>query len=319
MEPETLIEAVRYFADLEICNQYMCRIKWPDGKVACPNCGGERIGEIKSRHLIRCKECRKQFSYKVGTIFEDSPLGLDKWFVAVWAIANCRNGISSHELGRALGVTQKTAWFMLHRIRLAMEAESFDKFDGPAEADTTYVGGKAANMHKRKRANVIVGRGAAGKTAVHGILQRSGEAGPSRVSASVIGEESGVKLTREVRKHVAPGATVYTDSATAYGELCFTHAHKSVDHSADVWVDGPVHTNSLENFWTLLKRGLKGTYVSVMPFHLFRYVHEQAFRFNNRAMDDFSRFWQALNQVLGKRITYRTLTAKDDAGFMGIE
>ena len=141
MEPESLLEAVKYFADLEICDLYMRRIKWPGGSVVCPFCGSERIGEIKSRHLLRCKDCRKQFSHKVGTIFEDSPLGLDKWFVAVWCIANDRNGISSHELGRALGVTQKTAWFMLHRIRLAMESESFDKFDGPAEADTTYIGG----------------------------------------------------------------------------------------------------------------------------------------------------------------------------------
>ena len=158
MEPETMMEAVRYFADLEICDLYMRRIKWPGCKPACPECGSERIGEIKSRHLLRCKDCRKQFSHKIGTIFEDSPLGLDKWFVAVWAIANDRNGISSHELGRALGVTQKTAWFMLHRIRLAMETESFDKFDGPAEADTTYVGGLAANMHKRKKETKVVGK-----------------------------------------------------------------------------------------------------------------------------------------------------------------
>ena len=192
--PETLIEAVRYFSDLSTCNAYMRRIKWPRGRITCPECGSDRIGEIKSRHLPRCKECRKQFSHKVGTIFEDSPLGLDKWFVAVWCIANARNGISSHELGRAIGVTQKTAWFMLHRIRLAMECESFDKFDGPVEADTSYVGGKADNMHKARREKVITGRGAVGKTAVHGVLQRTVGDSPSQVVAQVVGVETADKL-----------------------------------------------------------------------------------------------------------------------------
>ncbi len=184
--PETLLQAVRYFADMEICNDYMRRIKWPRGRIVCPHCGGERIGEITSRHLLRCKDCRKQFSHKLGTIFEDSPLGLDKWFVAVWAIANCRNGISSHELARAIGVTQKSAWFMLHRIRMAMECRSFGKFDGPAEADTSYVGGRAENMHKRRRERVIQGRGAVGKTAVHAVLQRTTETGPSQVDVAVV-------------------------------------------------------------------------------------------------------------------------------------
>lgn len=149
--PKTLMDAVRYFADPEVCNAYMRSIKWPDGKAVCPHCACDRIGDIATRAKMQCKECRKQFSYKVGTIFEDSPLGLDKWVVAVWSVANCKNGISSHELARALGVTQKTAWFMSHRIRKAMEVGGYDgdKFGGPAEADTAYVGGKAKNMHKR--------------------------------------------------------------------------------------------------------------------------------------------------------------------------
>lgn len=318
MSPETLLEAVRYFADLDICNAYMRRIKWPGGKIVCPHCASQRIGEIASRHLLRCKDCRKQFSHKVGTIFEDSPLGLDKWFVAVWCIANCRNGISSHELGRALGVTQKTAWFMLHRIRLAMQTETFDRFDGPAEADTTYIGGKAENMHKRRRAKAIPGRGAAGKTAVHCVLQRSTEDEPSQVATAVVGGEDAVRLLREVRSHVQPGALVYTDEAPAYGDLCFTHIHGTVDHG-QAFVDGQAHVNGVENFWSLLKRTLKGTYVAVAPCHIFRYAHEQAFRFNNRLASDFGRFFRALSQVVGKRLTYRTLAAVGDAGFMGIE
>lgn len=319
MQPETLLSAVRYFSDLGVCDQYMRKIKWPGGKIACPHCGSEQIGEIPARRKLQCKGCRKQFSYKVGTIFEDSPLGLDKWFVAVWCIANARNGISSHELGRALGVTQKTAWFMLHRIREAMGCKSFDKFDGPAEADTSYIGGKAENMHKRRREKVIQGRGTVGKTAVHGVLQRTrGDDKPSQIVAEVIGEETSTRLLTAVRSHVRHGAAVYTDSALAYGDLCLTHVHGSVDHS-ESYVNGEAHTNGLENFWSLFKRAVKGTYVAIAPFHVGRYVTEEAFRFNNRLKSDFGRFFQALSQVVGKRLTYRKLAAIGDTGFMGIE
>ncbi len=317
-QPETLLAAVRYFSDLEICDAYMRGIKWPDGKVTCPHCGSDRIGTRAGRHTLRCKDCRKDFSYKAGTIFEDSPLGLDKWFVAVWVIANCRNGVSSHELGRALGVQQRTAWFMLHRIREAMKSKTFERFDGPAEADTTYVGGKADNMHKRRRERLIQGRGAVGKTAIHGVLQRTTEAGPSQVSANVIGAETSDRLLSAVRSRVRYGAEVYTDSALAYNDLCLTHVHGSVDHT-ESYVKGDAHTNGLENFWSLFKRALKGTYVAVAPFHVGRYVTEEAFRFNNRLKSDFQRFHQALRQVVGKRLTYRQLAAIGDAGFMGIE
>ncbi len=320
MEPETLMQAVRFFADLDICDVYMKRIKWTSGKPICPHCESERIAERKEKRKLRCRDCRKEFSHKTGTIFEDSPLGLDKWFVAVWCIANARNGISSHELGRALGVTQKTAWFMLHRIRLAMESESFDKFDGPAEADTTYIGGLAANMHKRKKARKITGRGAVDKVAVHGVLQRTtDEDHPSQVVSRVVGAETAVTLLTEIRRHVKPGAAVYTDETPTYGELCLTHVHQSVNHSEENYVDGAAHVNGMENFWTLFKRCIKGTYIALAPWHVFRYAHEEAFRFNNRLMGDFDRFFQALRQVVGKRLTYRVLAAVDDAGFMGIQ
>jgi transposase-like protein len=296
----------------------MRKIKWPNGRIVCPHCGSNRIGEIHTRHILKCRDCRKQFSHKVGTVFEDSPLGLDKWFVAVWCIANCRNGISSHELGRAIGVTQKTAWFMLHRIREAMECQSFDKFDGPAEADTSYVGGKAENMHAKRRERVIQGRGTVGKVPVHGILQRTTDAAPSQVNAVVIGSEESLGLLRQIRSRVRHGATVYTDEARAYGELCLTHVHESVDHSQS-YVEGDAHINGLENFWSLFKRAVKGTYIAIAPFHVGRYVTEEAFRFNHRLKSDFARFFQALSQVVGKRLTYRRLAAVEDAGFMGIE
>lgn len=171
--PETLIEAVCYFSDLDICHTYMAKIKWPSG-ITCPYCDSKKIGVITSRKMLQCKNCRKQFSCKVGTIFEDSPLGLDKWFVAVWSIANCKNGISSHELGRALGVTQKTAWFMLHRIREAMRTGTFQKLKGEVESDETFIGGEARNMHAKKRERKIQGRGTVGKAIVHGMLERGG-------------------------------------------------------------------------------------------------------------------------------------------------
>ncbi len=312
--PETLIEAVRYFSDLDVCHQYLRKIRWPRGCV-CPHCESRNVGEI-SRQRMRCRDCHKDVRDKAGTIFEDSPLGLDKWFVAVWSVANCKNGISSHELARALGVTQKTAWFMTHRIRKAMEVGRIDqvKFDGPAEADATYIGGKAKNMHKKRRELLIQGRGAVGKAIVHGVLQR-GE--PSQVRADVIGTDDAAVMVPLVRRNVKYGSQVYTDATASYGSLALTHFHKWVDHSQRYAV-GQIHTNGLENFWALLKRGIAGTYVSVAPFHLFCYTAEQVFRFNARKLTDGGRFALALGQTIGKRLTYRTLAGVDDAGFMTI-
>jgi transposase-like protein len=316
--PKTLMQAVRYFADPNICEKYMWSIKWPDGNITCPACGSDRIGEVKTRRMKRCKDCRKQVSPKVGTIFEDSPLGLDKWFVAIWAIANCKNGISSHELARALGIRQPSAWFMLHRIRAAMEIGGFDKFAGPAEADTTYVGGEARNMHASRREKKIKGRGAVGKAIVHGVLQRTTETQCSQVRVDVLGGDDAQRLVPAIRRHVRVGADVYTDAARGYLDIALTHWHKVIDHSI-AYAVGIVHTNGMENFWSLFKRTIKGTYIGVAPFHLTRYAAEQAFRFNERMQDDAGRFLAVLKNVVGKRLTYRVLTAQDDAGFMGLE
>lgn len=313
--PKSLIDAVRYFSDGKVCFETMLAVKWPDGKIACPKCGCEKVGVVRSRGLLQCKsvECRKQFSVKVGTIFEDSPLGLDKWFVAVWCIANAKNGISSCELGRALGVTQKTAWLMLHRVRLAMQTRTFRKLAGEVEVDETFIGGKARNMHKSKRERLITGRGTVGKTIVQGLLERGGEA-----RMSVVGNTDDITLQTTVRRNVEGNSHVYTDALPAYAGLCFTHFHKFVDHLTK-YVEGRVHTNGLENFFSLLKRTLRGTYIAVAPFHLSRYLDEQTFRFNERHTDDAGRFRRVLSAVVGKRLTYRVLTGQDDAGFMGIQ
>jgi len=287
------------------------------GTIACPECGanGQRIGEIATRHMLRCKDCRKQFSSRLGTVFESSKIPLDKWFLCVWLVANCKNGVSSYEVARDIDVTQTTAWFMLHRIRAAMEVEGIDKFDGPSEADTSYIGGKAANMHAGRKARVIRGRGTTGKTAIHGVLQRGDV---SQVRTQVIGSDDAAVVVPLVRRHVRYGAHVYTDSARSYGELALTHWHKAVDHTKR-YVEGEIHTNGLENFWSLLKRALNGTYVSVAPFHLYRYAAEQVFRFNNRVTSERLRFERTLRQIGGKRLTFRVLTGKDDAGFMGLQ
>lgn len=301
--PETLIEAIVYFSDLDVCNDFVATLRWENGPV-CPRCEGTEHSYLTTRRLWKCKACKKQFSVKVGTIFEDSPLGLDKWLAAVWLIANSKNGISSHELGRAIGVTQKSSWFMLHRIRLAMQTGSFEKFDGTVEVDETFVGGLSRNMHASKRREKISAPGPTDKTIVLGIVERGGE-----VQASVIGDTGRATLHASIRDAVEPGATVNTDAHRGYRGLEGDYKHQVIDHSRG-YVTGSAHTNTIENFWSLLKRGLKGTYVSVEPYHLFRYVDERAYAFNNREDTDLGRFAGVLSAVSGRRLTWLEVTGK---------
>jgi transposase-like protein len=286
----------------------MVSLRWPDGTVKCPTCGTDQVTFMASRRIWQCKakHVKRQFSVKVGTIFEDSPIGLDKWFAVIWMLANDKNGISSYEVSRSVGVTQKTAWFMLDRIRLAMQTGTFAKLSGHVEVDETYIGGKARNMHvgKRKALKVKRGRSNVGKTVVMGLLERHGE-----FRYAVVPSISRKVLDGEVRQAVKHGTNVYTDSLPSYNELDIVYAHKVIDH-AEKYVDGEIHTNGLENFWSLLKRSIHGTYVSIEPFHLFRYLDEQAFRYNNREMGDLGRFAKVAGSVFGKRLTYTELTGK---------
>lgn len=310
-QPATLMEAVRYFADADRTLAMAVALRWPNG-VHCPTCGRTDVRFIQTRRLWECKEkhARRQFSAKVGTIFEDSAVSLDKWFVAIWSVANCKNGISSYELGRAIGVTQKTAWFMNHRIRLAMKAGSFDKFGGVVESDEAYIGGAAKNMHERKRKARITGSAANDKAAVMGILERSNGVVPSRVHARVIKDANAKVLQRIIRENVEPGSQLMTDSLLSYRGLSADYIHQHVNHAVE-YVRGTVHTNGIENFWSLLKRSIKGTYVSVDPIHLDRYLGEQTFRFNARKDNDAGRFRAVLGSVVGKRLTYKDLTNHD--------
>jgi transposase-like protein len=303
-DPRTLLEAVRYFSDPEVALDFVRRAVWAEGTPVCPHCGSREAGFVASRRIWKCKarECRKQFSAKVGTIFEDSPLGWDKWLPAVWLIANSKNSISSHELARALGVTQKTSWFMLHRIRDAMTTGTFRKLDGEVEADETFIGGKAGNMHKGRWE---AGRGSGqNKTIIAGMVERGGE-----VRAKKVERIDAATLTDNLLANVEIGADVFTDELVGYNELEQYYAHKTVDHSRE-YVRGIAHTNTIENFWSLLKRAIKGTQVHVSAEHLERYVTERSFAYNNRGTSDLGRMQLAMSGAQGRRLTWDELTAR---------
>lgn len=278
----------------------MVKLRWPNG-VQCPRCGDKTPRFVATRKIWECRECKekKQFSVRVGTILEDSALPLDKWICAIWMIANAKNGVSSYEIHRSLGVTQKTGWFMLQRIRLAMKSGTIEKLTGEVEADETFIGGKARNMHKGKRKGR--GTGGVGKAIVMGLLERKG-----RVVAKVVANTKRHTVQSEVHKHVEVGSAVFTDALASYDGLNSHFAHEAIDHAV-CYAKGNVHTNGLENFWCLLKRSIRGTYVSVEPFHLFRYLDEQAFRFNERGGTDAERFVGATKGIFGRRLTYQQL------------
>lgn len=317
-EPKTLQEAILFFSNPENVRQYLIVRRWADGVVRCPRCGSEDVlfQEKYNRYQCGKKHSLRQFTLKTGTIFEDSPVSLDKWLLAMWMVVNCKNGVSSYEIGRAIGVTQKTAWFMDHRIRFALHQQvPTDKMGGEnseVEVDETYIGGLARNMHKDKRKAKFNGRtGGYGKVAVFGLLERNSKKGKSKIRIQVIPDSWKDTVNEIIKNTVEPNTNIYSDEHGAYyhlGSEGFNHAF--VRH-AEEYVRGNVHTNGIENFWSLLKRGIKGTYVSVEPFHMFRYLDEQAYRFNERYLNDGERFDGAVRGILAKRLTYKTLTGKE--------
>jgi transposase-like protein len=319
--PKTLLEAIQYFSDEQVCIDAVAAMRWPDGP-RCPDCPRRDALNpyyLKTQKRWKCRTCRRQFSVKVNTIFEDSPIPLQKWLPALWLLISCKNGVSSWEIHRSIGVSQKSAWFMLHRLRLALRTGDIGTKlggteSGGVEVDETFVGGKLRNMHRDRRerfaANSGHTGGATGKTIVMGMLDRD----ERKVRASVVPDVKRETLQAEILNNVKYGSPVYSDDAVPYDNLKWKYIHETVNH-AETYVRGQVHTNGLENFWSLLKRGLKGTYVAVEPFHLERYVDEQIFRFNNRAtkdnpLNDSDRFLLALSQVSNKRLTYKELTGK---------
>jgi transposase-like protein len=314
--PKTLLEAIQYFNDEQICIDAVASMRWPNG-AACPHCTADMPYYLDTQKRWKCRKCRRQFSVKVGTIFEDSAVLLKKWLPALWLLCNCKNGVSSYEIARDLGVTQKTAWFMLQRLRLVLKdgfAIKIGGDGGPVEIDETFVGGNLRNMHKDKKLRYQKRGGSHGKAVVMGMLERD----TRKVRAKVIPNVKRDTLQNEILNAVEHKATVYTDGWTGYDNLAAKDfIHETVNH-IDEYVRGQIHTQGIENFWSLLKRGLKGTYVAVEPFHLDRYIDEQAFRYNNRAtkdnpLTDADRFALALSQVANKRLTYAELTGKLEA------
>jgi transposase-like protein len=319
----SLQEVIEYFDSPDACVEFLASVRWPNG-VECPACGSKRNSYLSTRRMWKCMECYRQFSAKLGTIFEDSPIPLKKWMIAVWLVCNCKNGVSSYEIARDVKVTQKSAWFMLHRIREAMADRRFGfvKFGTPGgngvEVDETFVGGRAQNMHKDRKLRIAQKMNETteptykGKTVVMGMLDRD----LRNVRAHVIPNIQRETLQNAILKHVRFGSRVFTDEFVGYNGLNYRFVHEYVNHMVE-YVRGKVHTNGIENFWSLLKRSLRGTYVAVEPFHLQRYVDEQAFRFNNRGgkrkeerVTDFQRFRKLLTQIVGKRLTYAELTGK---------
>jgi transposase-like protein len=316
--PITLQQAIIYFADKQVALQFLAKFRWPGGKPACPKCGSLESSFLSTRSVWKCKACKKQYSAKSGTIMEDSPIGLDKWLPAIWMLCGCKNGISSHEIARDLGITQKSAWFLLHRIRLALESGSLEKkLSGSVEADETFVGGKIRNMNLKAKGRHILkngrlaGGGTQGKAIVMGLLERHGADGASQARVQVVAKRKRGHVVPLIKNNVEQGANLYTDQLKSYFGLVADYAHEVIDHTEAYVRDKVVHTNGMENFWSLFKRSLKGTYVSVEPYHLQAYADEQCFRFNNRKVDDVDRFTTALAQITGKRITFAELTGKE--------
>jgi transposase-like protein len=309
-EPKTLQEAILYFADADNCLSYLVARRWPNG-VSCPTCGRTDVAFVPARRVWQCKtrHPKAQFSIKVGTIFEDSPISLDKWLLAMWMLANCKNGVSSYEISRATGISQKSCWFMLQRIRLALQDKHLGKMTGEIEVDESYVGGRARNMHRGSFRRTQVAEGGIGKEIVLGMVERGG-----KVRAIHVQKRSKPILQRVIREHIQAGSAIFTDALKSYDGLD-EFEHKVIDHAV-AYVDGKVHTNTVENFWSLVKRELKGTYISVEPFHLFRYLDEQAFRYNYRKdsegqpVTDSERFDVAVRQIIGKRLTWAEVTGK---------
>lgn len=301
---KNLAELTSYFPDDQSCREYLEAMRW-NGTPVCPHCGYDKSYKFKDNRHYKCSFCRQKFTVTIGTIFEDTKIGLRKWFIAIYIFTSHKKGISSCQLAKDLGITQKSAWHMLHRIRFAFGVSEPETLSGNVEVDETYIGGKAKNMHKTVRERKIAGRGASGKTAVIGLVERRG-----RVYARPVTATDNATLQAVVRERVAKGATVCTDEFGAYSGLETDYIHGTIRHGAGRYVDGPVHTNTIEGYWSLLKRGIFGIYHQVSSKHLHRYCAEFGFRYNSRKSGEVARLDGTLMHCDG-RLMYKTLTGKE--------
>lgn len=325
-QPKTLVEAIRLYSNPNVAQAYMVSKRWPDG-VTCPQCGSKEVYYLANQRRWKCKNKhpKQQFTVKTGTVMEESPLSLDKWLIATWMIVNAKNGISSYEIARGLGITQKSAWFLDHRIRLALKDGFGKKLSGTVEADEAQIGGRVGNFKKsklvelRKKAKEMKpGRPVnlsrvAKKAIVMGMLERGQNGQPSQVRTNMIENVRRPHIQDVLKKNVKSGSNLMTDALGSYRGLESEFVHRMINHAVS-YAQGNVHTNGIENFWSLLKRTLEGTYVACEPFHLERYLDEQCFRFNFRKLTDAERFTKALAGVAGKRLTYAELTGNTVEG-----
>ncbi len=294
----SILELVQYFNSEEKCAEYLAEKRW-HGHPVCPKCGNGSVYTLKGKvKRYKCAGCREQFSVRVGTIFEDSKIGLQKWFLAIYLITAHKKGISSLQLSRDLHVTQKTAWFMLHRVRYALAYEPTEQMSGTVEVDETYVGGKDKNRHASKRTHDF---GGSKKAAVVGIVERGGN-----VIARHTPNTDKKTILPIIHAAVTKGTTICSDEFAGYTSLRKVYDHQTVKHGAFEYVSGAIHTNSIEGFWSLLKRGIVGIYHFTSEKHLQKYVDEFVFRYNSRSISDSGRFDQMLSNSQG-RLTYKTL------------
>jgi transposase-like protein len=318
-EPKTLKDAIRYYSDEQTCIDEVAKLRWPCGKLICPKCGVEE-GERKHYWLAtqkrwKCYACRKQFSVKVNSIFEDSALSLSDWLIGLWMLVNCKNGVSSYELSRATGIAQKSAWFVLQRLRYILKAVEQRPLGspGPVEIDECYIGPNTKNLHRDKRLKLKRAENRyADKTAVVGMLDRN----TREVRAMVVPEITRETLQAEILKNCGAASKIYTDAHAGYDHLAAQgFVHETVTHIRE-YVRGDVSTQAIENFWSCLKRTLTGTYIAVEAFHMDLYLNEQVFRFNNRInKNDGERFRKALSMIGDRRLTWNRLTGKEGLSY----
>ncbi len=299
-----LIELVTYFKSEEVCIKYLEKIRW-DKDLSCPynTCTNSKIFKYKNGKTYKCSCCQKQFSVRVGTIFEGSKIGLQKWFAAIYLVTSHKKGISSMQLGKDIGVTQKTAWFMLHRIRKALGLQqSGDKFDGICEADETYIGGLEKNKHWNRKTKGTQGRSVKTKIIVAGVLERGGELRAKKLEATNV-----KTLGKFVEDNIKEGCRINTDEWLGYKKLHKKFDHKVVNHKSGQYVEGDVHTNTIEGFWAMLKRGIRGVYNVMSPKHIQNYIDEFVFRYNTRNMNEHERFVTMLGKM-NVRVKFCELT-----------